>query len=228
MFDRVLGPLWLLTVPLMVLAVGMVFLYVPDEKVMGAAQRIFYFHVPAAMVTFFSVAVLFAASVGYLWTRRLIWDNLSIAATEVGLLFCSIVLITGPIWAKAAWRGRLGDWIFDPKILTTLILWLLLVGCLTVRGAAPERDLGARLAGVVGIFAAIDVPIIHKATVWWRGHHPVLFAPGQSESLEPRMMRTFAVCTLVFFLLFALLVALRFRVAQVEDRSRALSDLLPE
>lgn len=219
--DRWILALWLLTAAAMPAALGLVFLYVPDEKVMGAAQRIFYFHVPAAFVTFASALVLLAASAAYLWTRRLAWDNLALSATEIGLLFCSLVLVTGPIWAKAAWQGRISDWILDPKIMTTMILWLLLAASLMVRHAAASRELGARLSAVVGIIAAIDVPIVHKATVWWRGHHPVLFEPGKSAALEPRMRIAFGFSVLVFFLLFGLLLALRYHLADLEDRGRA-------
>lgn len=224
--DALIALLWLLTAGLMPVALWMVFLYVPDEKVMGAAQRIFYFHVPAAFVTFAAALVLFAASTGYLWTRRLAWDNLALSATETALLFCSLVLISGPIWAKAAWQGRISDWILDPKITTTLILWLLLAAALMVRHAAASRELGARLAAIVGIIAAIDVPVVHKATVWWRGHHPVLFEPGKSEALAPKMQHAFAFCILIFFLLFGLLLALRYRLAELEDRGRAAAERL--
>jgi heme exporter protein C len=101
--DGAIGLLWLVVAVSMPVAIGLVFLYVPDEKVMGAAQRIFYFHVPSAFVTFLAVFVLLAGSVGYLWTRNLGWDNLSRAATETALVFCTIVLTTGPLWAMPAW-----------------------------------------------------------------------------------------------------------------------------
>ncbi len=213
--------LWWLTALGMPVAIWMVFLYAPEERVMGASQRIFYFHVPAAIVTFTAVFVLLAGSVGYMWTRNRKWDHLSLASTEVALLFCTIVLVTGPLWAKPAcgvW------WTWEAKITTTLILWLLLLGCWMVRHYAENRELGARLASIVGIFAAVDVPIVHKATVWWRGQHPVVFSPGEATGLSPRMSQTFWVSTAVIFLLFALLIALRYRLAGLEDRTEAVLD----
>jgi len=211
------------TALLMFGAIYMVFVYAPDERVMGPVQRIFYFHVPAAIVTFSSVMVLLAASVAYLWTRQAFWDNLSRAATEIGLLFCTVVLITGPIWAKPAWGVW---WTWEARLTTTLVLWLILAACLMVRGYAENRDQGARLAAVLGIVAALDVPIIYKAVDWWRGQHPIVFGPGKKDPLAPEMLQTFLFCLLVFFLLYALLLTLRTRVATLEDRSRALSETL--
>ncbi len=216
--DRALLGLWLLALPAMPVAIWAAFVLAPEEKVMGAAQRIFYFHVPSAIVTFASVFVLLAGSVAYLWTRRTVWDHLSRAAAETGLVFCTLVLITGPIWARPAWGVW---WTWEARLTTTLLLWLLLVACLMVRAYAPEPDLGARLAAVVGIFAAIDVPIIHKAVEWWRGHHPQVFKPG-GGSLDPVMARAFGLCTIAIFLLFALTLVLRWRVAMADERSRRL------
>ena len=221
--DRIIIVLWCLTTPLMWVGLWMVFLYVPDEKVMGAAQRIFYFHVPAAMATYAGVFVLLAASVAYLWTRDQRWDNLSRSATEIAVLFCSLVLITGPIWAKPAWGVW---WTWEARLTTTLLLWLLLVAALMVRDYAENRDLGARLASIVGIVAALDVPIIKKAVDWWRGQHPTVFKPGESEALAPQMAQAFGVCVLIFMMLFTLLLALRYRVAGVQDRAETVGDRL--
>jgi heme exporter protein C len=212
----VLSALLLATAALVCLSLWAVFLHAPEEQVMGAAQKIFYFHVPSAMVTYAGVALLLAGSLGYLWTRNLKWDNLALAGTEGALLFCTIVLITGPIWAKPAWGTW---WTWEARLTTTLVLWLLLLACLMVRGYADNRDLGARLASIVGIVAALDVPIVHKAVEWWRGQHPVVFAPGEDGGLEPRMRLAFGISTLAFFLLFGLLVALRYRIAEMEDRA---------
>lgn len=220
--DRWILALWLALVPLMCAAIWMVFLYVPEERVMGAVQRIFYFHVPTAMMTYAGVAVLLAGSVAYLATRNLAWDNLSRAATETALLFCTLVLVTGPIWAKPAW-GRW--WTWEARLTTTLVLWLLLVGCLMVRRQAESRELGARIAAVLGIVAAVDVPIIHKAVTWWRGHHPQVFRPGDSGGLAPEMRQAFVFCIVVFVVLFTLLLLLRYRAAEQEDRLLVLQRL---
>lgn len=210
-----------LTTPLMAVAIWMIFQFAPEEKVMGAPQRIFYFHVPLAIVTFLSVFVLLAGSVGYLWTRHAVWDGLGRAATEVGMLFCTLVLITGPIWAKPAWGVW---WTWEAKLTTTLILWLLLGGCLMIRGYAENREQGARFAAVLGVVAALDVPIIYKAVEWWRGQHPIVFGPGKTDPLAAGMHETLLVCMLVFFLLYVLLISLRMRLLGLEDRMHALQE----
>jgi len=207
------------TVLSLLASLWLIFAYAPEEAVMGAAPKIFYFHVPIAAVTFTSVFVLLAGAIGYLWTRRRGWDHLTVASTEIGLLFCTLVLITGPIWAKPAWGVW---WTWEAKLTTTLVLWVLLAGCLLVRGYAENRDQAARLGAVLGIVAAIDVPIIHKAVDWWRGQHPVVFGPGKSNPLEPRMMLAFEVSMLAFFLLYGSMLHLRLRLARQEDRLEAL------
>jgi heme exporter protein C len=217
-------PLWALfavTALLMPLALYLIFLNAPEEKVMGAVQKIFYFHVPIAAVTFVSVFVLLLGAAGYLWTRRAGWDHLSIASAEVGLMFCTLVLITGPIWAKPAWGVW---WTWEAKLTTTLILWLLLAGILLSRAYASTPEQGARVASVLGVVAALDVPIVYKAVDWWRGQHPIVFGPGKTSPLAPGMGSALAVSMLVFGLLYALAVAARMRLAALEDRLAALED----
>jgi heme exporter protein C len=222
-FDACLALLWPVTTVAVFYALWMVFVYAPEERTMGAAQKIFYFHVPSAFVTFLGVAVLLGGSIAYLWTRDRKWDSLSRAATECSLLFCGIVLITGPIWAKPAWGTW---WTWEARLTTTLVLWLLLAACLMVRAYAENRDLGARLAAIVGIVAALDVPIIYKAVDWWRGQHPIVFKARQGGGLAPEMGRAFLVSTIAFFLLYGLLLAIRYRSARIEDRTDAVVERL--
>ena len=220
-FDGSFAVLLAATGLLMVLSLRLVFLVAPEEKVMGAVQKIFYFHVPIAAMTFLSVFVLLAGAAGYLWTRRAVWDHLAIAATEVGLLFCTLVLITGPIWAKPAWGVW---WTWEAKLTTTLILWLLLAGILLARMYAATPEQGARVASVLGVVAALDVPIVYKAVDWWRGQHPIVFGAGRGNPLAPGMGTALLVSFLTFLLLFATLVAARARLAALSDRLAALEE----
>lgn len=217
--------LWFATLVAMGAAVGMVFLYAPEERVMGAVQKIFYFHVPAAIACFLSVFVLLAGSIAYLWTRRALFDHLSLAACEIGLVLCTVVLVSGPIWAKPAWGVW---WTWEARLTTTLILWLLLAACLMIRSYASSREQGARLASVLGIVAALDVPIIYKSVEWWRGQHPQVFGPGRRDALAPEMRATFLVCLLAFVLLYALLLHVRTAIAAAEERESALAETLGE
>jgi heme exporter protein C len=205
----------------MPVALYLIFLSAPEERVMGAVQKIFYVHVPLAAITFLSVFVLLAGAVGYLWTRRAAFDHLSIASAEVGLLFCTLVLVTGPIWAKPAWGVW---WTWEAKLTTTLILWLLLAGILLARAYAASPEQGARIASVLGVVAALDVPIVYKAVDWWRGQHPIVFGPGKPDPLAPGMRAALAVSMVVFLLLYALLVAVRMRMAGLADRLAALAE----
>jgi heme exporter protein C len=215
--------LWVVVLPLMFAAVWAAFVHAPAERIMGAVQRIFYFHVPSAIMTYAAVAVLLVASIAYLWTRRPVFDHIARAATEVSLLFCSLVLITGPIWAKPAWGVW---WTWEARLTTTLVLWLLLAASLMVRGYSSDRDTGARLAAVLGIVAALDLPIIHKAVEWWQGLHPTVMGPDKDQGLAPGMREAFMVCMIAFFMLFVLLLTLRIYVASLEERAERLSQTL--
>ena len=189
---------------------------------MGVVQRIFYFHVASAFVAFGLFFVVGGAGTVYLWGNSAAADRLGLAAAEVGMLFCTLVLITGPLWAKPAWGVW---WTWEAKLTTTLILWLLLAGILLSRiySATPEQ--GARIASVLGVVAALDVPVVYKAVDWWRGQHPIIFGAGKTDPLAPGMLSALLVSMLTFVLLYAVLVVLRMRLAAAEDRLAAAEEL---
>ena len=220
-FGVAYGTLLALTAAVVAAALALIFLSAPEERVMGAVQKIFYVHVPLAFVMFLAVFVLLIGALGYLGTRRAVWDRLARATTEVGWLFCTLVLITGPIWAKPAWGVW---WTWEAKLTTTLVLWLLLAGMMLARGYATTPEQGARIGAVLGVVAALDVPIIYKAVDWWRGQHPIVFGPGKSDPLDPGMRSAFLVAMIAITLLFALLVVLRMRLAALEDAIVAAED----
>jgi len=216
---RLDGLLLVSTLVAMPAALWAAFLHAPMEQSMGAVQRIFYFHVPSAVVAYLAVAVLLGSSIIYLSKRDLAWDDLSKAATEVCLLFCTLVLITGPIWAKPAWGTW---WTWEARLISTLVLELLLIGALMVRRYADNRDLGARLAAILGITIAADVYVVHKAVEWWRGMHPQVFRAGEHKSLDPRMGTVLLLCTIAITLLCVFLIRLRYRTSRIETRAEAL------
>ena len=144
-------------------------LYAPTERVQGDAQRIFYVHVPLAWVAYLAFFVVFVASVAYLRTRRERWDVLALASAEVGLLFTTLVLVTGSLWARPIWGTW---WSWDARLTTTLVLWLLYAGYRMVRAYAGDAARGARYAAVLGIVGFLDVPLVHQSVVWWRTLHP--------------------------------------------------------
>jgi heme exporter protein C len=209
--DTVLFPL---VVILMVASLYFVFRVAPNEMTMGAVQRIFYFHVPSAWVAFLAFFLVFVASILHLATRRMIWDTLAHASAELGVLFCGIVLMTGPIWARPAWGTW---WTWEARLTTTLVLELVFVAYLLLRSQAESRAQGARLAAVVGITGFLDVPLIYFSVKIWRGHHPIVFKTGGGEGLEPVMLQAFTLCMVTFTLFFILLLALRFRLGLLQE-----------
>jgi heme exporter protein C len=213
--------LLLLVAALMILSLYCVFLVVPNEVTMGAVQRIFYFHVPSAWVAFLGFFVVFISSIFYLATRRLLWDVVAHAAAELGVLFCAIVLFTGPIWARPVWGTW---WTWEARLTTTLVLEMVFVAYLVLRSQAESRAQAARLSAVVGIVGFLDVPIIYYSVQIWRGHHPIVFKSSGGQGLEPVMLRTFMLCMTTFTLLFLLLLAMRIRLGLLQESVAELKE----
>lgn len=200
---------------------ALIFLWVPTEITMGVVQRIFYFHVPSALVGFVGFFVVFIASIGYLAKRTRGWDRVAQSAAEVGVVFLSVAIISGAIWAKPVWGTW---WTWDPKLTTTFILWVIYLGYIMVRAYASGREQGARLAAIVGIIGFIDVPIVYTAAEWWRTLHPSLVAGPLSDSgsLERSMSNLFLFSFITFGVVFTYLVLARIRQRNDED---AVDDL---
>jgi heme exporter protein C len=209
--------LGLIMLATMVGAIFMVFVYVPTEASQGIVQRIFYFHVPCAWVAFAAFTLVALSGVFYLWLGQQVWDDLAHAAAEVGMLFCSLVLITGAIWAKPIWGTW---WTWDSRLTTTLILWLLYAGYLMLRVMAAEEPQVGRLAAVVGIVAAADIPVIVVSVRLWRTIHPAVIVTRQgSHGLEDaRMVATLLVSMVAFTALCAWLLMLRFATLRATAR----------
>ncbi len=195
---------------------ALIFLWVPTEITMGVVQRIFYFHVPAALVGFIGFFVVFIASIGYLVKRTRGWDRVAQSAAEVGVVFLSVAIISGAIWAKPVWGTW---WTWDPKLTTTFILWVIYLGYLMVRSYTDGKEQGARFAAVVGIIGFVDVPIVYMAAEWWRTLHPnVLTGPlSESGSLESSMSNLFLFSLVTFAVVFTYLLLTRVRQRQDQD-----------
>jgi heme exporter protein C len=192
----------------------MVFFYAPTEKTMGVVQRIFYVHVSSAWVSFLAFFIVMIASIVYLIMDRKKWDNIAHASAELGTLFCTLVLISGPLWAKPAWNVW---WTWDWRLTTTLVLWLMYVAYLMLRRYV-KGERGARAAAVLGIIAFFDVPFVYFSIRWWRTQHPVPVIMGGSDTgLEPEMKITLLVCLIAFTLLFFYLFQHRVAIERMED-----------
>lgn len=204
-----------LTFVAMIVALYMTFIWVPNEKTMGIIQRIFYFHVPSAWIAFLAFFVVFVASVMYLAKRDGRWDSLAVSAAEIGLVFCSIVLVTGPIWAKPVWGIW---WTWDARLTLTLVLWLIYVAYVMLRLYVRDESRRARLCAVVGIIGFLDVPLVYMSIRWWRTQHPApVMAGGEKSGLAPEMFTTFVVCLIAFTLLFIFLLWKRYRVERLQE-----------
>ena len=206
---------------LMVIDVYLVFMVAPTDSVLGNVQRVFYFHVPMAILSFLAFFVVFVASILYLAKRNQKWDRLAHAAAEVGVVFVTLALLTGIIWARPVWGVW---WTWEPRLTTTLILWLIYVAYLMIRAYAPNRTQGAKYAAVVGIVGFVDVPIVYYSVNWWRSIHPsaVVGPLAETGSLESVMQGILLFSFLTFLVLFLYLVVERMALRGLADQVRML------
>ncbi len=194
----------------------MVFFYAPTEATMGVVQRIFYVHVPSAWVAFLAFGIVALCSLGYLWLRDERLDAISVASAELGLLFTTIVLVTGPLWGKIAWGAW---WVWEPRLTLTLLLWFIYIGYFILRGAADSPERGKRFAAVLGIVGAVDIPLIHLSVTWFRSQHPeaVILRP-EGPQAAPEIVQTLLVSFLAFTLLFFGLLMVRYGLERLQNR----------
>src|SRR5215475_1617141 len=196
----------------MVFAILLVFIYAPNEQMQGIVQKIFYFHVSSSVTAFSAFFLVFVASIMYLWKHAEWWDAVALSAAEIGVVFCTLVLITGPIWARPIWGTW---WSWDPTLTLTLVLWLIYVAYLMLRLETYDSK-RARFAAILGIIGFVDVPLIRWSVEKWRTLHPkpVLMQEGGTTGLTSAMLLTFLVCLGAFFLLFFYLLRERVSIAQ--------------
>lgn len=185
----------------------LVFVWSPIEKVMGPAQKIFYFHVGCAWVAFLAFFI-----VGIYSVLSLIRTNINSficagVSAEIGVLFTSIALVTGMIWGKTSWNTW---WSWEPRLVTTAILWFIYVAYLFIRKMEGPWQKISKLSSVFGIIGCLNVPIVFMATRWWNTKlHPVVFGAGKNETgggLEPEMLFTLLFSILTITLLYVFLM----------------------
>jgi heme exporter protein C len=210
------------TAIVMVAALYMAFVYAPTERTMGDMQRVFYFHVSSAWVGFFAFFVTLIASIAYLLrgTRR--WDIVALSSVEVGVVFMTMAIISGSIWAKVAWNVW---WTWDPRLTTSTILWLIYVSYLMLRNAIDDEARQARFAAVHGIVGFVSVPITFMAIRWWRTIHPVVLDSGGFNLARP-MLFTMLFCIATFTLLYFTLLVKRIHLEQLADEVERLKQEL--
>jgi heme exporter protein C len=203
--------LW--TVALLMVGASLWFvLGAPVEAQMGVVQKIVYIHVPSATVTLLAFALTFAASIAYLATRAWIWDAVAASACEVGMVFATIVLVSGPLWARSAWNTW---WTWEPRLTTFLILWVLYGGYHIVRSSVAESS-KRTISSVLGIVLFVNLPIVWKSVEWWRGSlHP------RSVTMTGEMRATLLFSMAAWILFFAAVLWERLRLEVLQNAAEA-------
>jgi heme exporter protein C len=182
----------------------------PTESKMGTVQRIFYLHAPSGMVALLSFFVCFIGNLAYVFKRQPKWDWLGISAAEVGMAFCTVLIITGPIWAHPAWGIW---WTWDARLTLTFVLWLLYIAYLLLRTLVEDPDRRALVSAIYGIFAFIDVPLVYGSIRWWRTQHPQpVIMGGPGSGLEPTMRKVFWFWVVNLVVLMIFLIRERYRL----------------
>jgi heme exporter protein C len=189
--------------------------YTPVEARQGLAQKIFYLHVPAAWSALLAFSLVGLASALYLWLHDPRLDRFAAASAEVGVAFSTVMLTTGPIWAKPIWGTW---WTWDARLTLTLFLFFLFVGYLALRAAVQDPGERARFSAVVGILGMLLVPFIHLSVYLFRTLHPqpIVLKPS-APSLPPEMLRTLLISFAVFTLLYIGFVTARYGLALAEE-----------
>src|SRR5579862_9817788 len=216
----------LLTLALLTYALYQGMVVAPTEQTMGEVQRIFYYHVPSAVTAFTLFLINFAVSIVYLVGRSQRADALAVSTAEVGVVFCTVVLVTGPLWARPVWGIW---WTWDARLTSTLVLWLIYVSYLILRRYSTGGQTPV-LAAALAIFGFVDVPIVYLSIRFFRTQHPQpVIGGGENSGLDPAMWKALLI-NWAAFLVFGFLVCwIRFRLErmrQTVEETRALESLL--
>ena len=197
------------------LVVPMMILSAPIEPVMGFVQKIFYFHVPCAIMLFLSTFACAAGSIAYLFRGSERGDRIAAAAGELGVLFGICTLVTGPLWGRKAWGVW---WQWDARLTSSLLLFLILIGYMLARRYGGPA--GRKLAAALALFAAVDVPLVYKSVDIWRTVHPQTTVVPK---LDPRMRPAFWSSFLLMTIVWGILLALRYRLEAARSEASNLA-----
>jgi heme exporter protein C len=214
-FPRVLGvrirpALGLASLVAALLASAMALVWAPPDAVQGEVQRIMYVHVPAAWTAYLAFVIVFLASIGWLWSKRLVFDAVAVASAEIGVLFTGLALVAGSIWAKPTWGVW---WTWEPRLITTAVMFIMYVGYLLLRSLSTDVEGRATRAAVIGIVAVVNVPIVHLSVTWMNALHqlPSVLRPG-GPALDERMLATLIVSVVAFTVVYVWMVVARVEI----------------
>ena len=213
----------LVAVAIMAAAYARAIWFTPAEMLQGYAQKILYVHAPAAWVAFLAFGLTAFAGAFWLFLRDPRLDRFAESSAEVGVIFTTAVLVTGPLWARPIWGTW---WTWDARLTLTLFLWFVYLGYLVLRGAVPEPDARARLSAVLGILGALLIPFIHLSVYLFRTMHPMpVVANPDGFQMPLVMVKTFFFAFFAFTLLYVALVRARYALATDRDAVEAAEHL---
>jgi len=195
----------------------LIFIWSPVDTSIGITQKIFYFHVPIAWLGMLAVIGVGIASLIFLITKNYYWDDLAFSFAQTGIIFASLIIVTGALWAKPVWGVW---WTWDPKLTTTVILWFIFSAYLLVRNLIEDKKRAALIGSIIALLGSIDAPLIYFASILWRTAHPELnigpLADEENSGLPSSMLLTFFISLLAHTFLFIILVKMRLGVKKLE------------
>lgn len=201
---------------LVLFGVLLAFIVAPRHVDMGDVQRIFYFHVASAWIAYVGFTVTFISSIVYMRTKDLRWDNWAVSSAEIGVVFTTLAITTGPMWAKAVWHVY---WRWeDLKLLMTLVLWLVFIAYLALRANVPSRRTKATLAAVFSVVGMLCIPLSFAANRIWTQYHPTVIASEQGAIVTEGMLPALIVAVFAMTFLYMALLLLRVGIADLQDR----------
>src|SRR3989441_5394996 len=211
---RVRGLLGILALASAFVATWMALGWAPADAVQGEVYRIMFVHVPSAWLAYLAFVVVFLASVGWLWSKRPIFDAIAVSSAEIGVLFTGLALVAGSIWAKPTWGGW---WTWEPRLITTAVMFVMYVGYLLLRGLSTDFERRATRAAILGVVLVIDVPIVHLSVLWANSLHqlPTVLRAAGSPALDASMLLTLMVSVSAFTLIYAYFMTERVAIEMV-------------
>jgi heme exporter protein C len=211
MFKKIDSFIYYFALLFIFLSLGLIGYYAPVERTQEMVQKIFYFHVSSAFAMYFGFGLSGLAALIYLINKKEKWNQLSIAAASTGLLFCSMVLASGPIWAKPIWGTW---WTWDPRLTTTLLIWLIFISVKLLREFFGNDPKGALYASILTLIGVLDIPLIFFSVKIWRGIHPTVL--GEEGNMPSEMKLTLIISNIAILIFWAVLTRLRYRIEKLK------------
>lgn len=217
-YRRLVPPILVAAGVALVWSVVVIFEFTPADAELGFAQKIFYFHLPAAIFGYVGFTICCVASIVYLIRPTAVTDAIARSGASVGVLFCAMVLISGPLWAKKSWGTY---WTGEPRLILTLALFVIFLSYVLVRSYGGRSALTRRIGAVLAIFGFADIPLVRYAVQKWGGNHPQVVT-GRGGGISDEMQLALTTAFIAFALLFAGVFWVRARYAVLVEEVEGL------